>query len=257
MLRKPLLLITSLCLVAVVSVFVLNKRLEKVQASAETDMFEQIDSKALAAQSGEQSAISDLVDTIFAQNGVDQLDPDLVATLKDRIVRAELNGQTVSETQVVQALNWLAGEFSAPDYARTSPLQMRVMRLIGNGILPNLFVDKDNQGNIGLDKELYSQPSSNMPATQAVTLLIIMIHQKVLNEHFQKEPAQWDSDFYAAQQSGDTYQQSSGGSSPRFAELPENPKRSEMRQLVNGNYFSQADQERLTQGTLDQLGIPR
>lgn len=255
--KRNLFLIVSVCLVGAIFVFLMNRQTEKTQASGINDMFREINSSALSAQSGQQTDIGNLVDTIFAQNGVNQLDPNLVSSLKDRIVRAELNGQTVSETQVVQTLNWLAGEFSAPDYARTSPLQMRVMRLIGNGIMPNLFVDKDSQGNIGLNKSLYSQPASNMPATQAVTLLIVMIHQKVLNEHFQKEPAQWDSDFYAAQQSGDTYQQSSGGSSPRFAALPENPKRSEMRQLVYGTYFSPTAQETLTQGTLDQLGIPR
>ena len=91
----------------------------------------------------------------------------------------------------------------------------------------------------------------------AVTLLIVMIHQKVLNEHFQKEPVQWNFDFYAAQESGNTNQPSGGAATPQFAQLPENPKRNEMRQLVYGTYFSQADLERLTQGTLDQLGIPR
>lgn len=255
--RKNLFLIISVCLVGAIFVFVMNRHSEKAQASGSNDMFREINSSALAAQSGQQADIGNLVDTIFAQNGIDQLDPNLVASLKDRIVRAELNGQTVSEGQVVQTLNWLANEFSAPAYAQTSSLQTRTLRLISNGLMPNLFVDKDSQGNVGLNKPVYSEPSSNVTPTQTVTLLILMIHQKVLNEHFQKEPAQWDSDFYAAQQVGNAYQQNSGGGSPQFSALPESQKRSEMRQLVYGTNFSQADQETLMQGTLDQLGIPR
>lgn len=255
--KKNLFLILGICLVGAIFVFVTNRHFEKAQASAGTSMFQQIDSKALTAQGGGQAAISDLVDTIFAQNGIDQLDPNLVASLKDRIVRAEVSGQTVSEGQVVQTLNWLAGEFSAPTYARTSLLQTRHTRLIGNNIMPNLFLDKDTQGNIGVNKPLYSQPSSNMLATQSITLLILLIEQKVLNENFQKDPTQWDSDFYTAQQSGIASQQGNTANTPQLISRPASQKTSEMRQLVYGSNFSQADQERLLQGTLDQLGIPR
>lgn len=256
MLKKYLLLIFSLCLVGATLVFVLNRHSEIAQASAGIDMFEQIDSKALAAQSGQQSAVGDLIDTIFAQNGVDQLDTNLVASLKDRLVRAESNGQMVSETQVVQALNWLADQYAAPTYARTSSLQTRIMRLNCIGIMPNLFVDKDGQGNVGREKALYSQPPTNVTPSQAVTLLILMVHQKVLNEGFQKEPAQWDADFYAAQDSGNNYQPEGSGNSPsQIFGRTASQRTNEMQQLVYGTSFNQADQERLAQGVLDQLGI--
>jgi len=255
--RKNLFLIVSICLVGAIFAFAMNRHSKKVQASGSGIMFQEINSSALAAQSGQPTDIGNLVDTIFAENGIDQLDSNLVASLKDRIVRAESNGQTVSESQVVQAHNWLAGEFSAPAYAKTSSLQTRVLKLTCNGIMPNLFVDKDSQGNIGVNKPLYSQPSNNISATQAITLLILMVHQKTLNEHFQKEPVQWDSDFYAAQQSGNAYQQNSGGSPPQFSGGVESQKNREMHQLVYGRSFTQADQERLAQGILDQLGIPR
>ena len=255
--RKNLFLIVSICVVGVIFAFVMNRHSKKVQASGSGIMFQEINSSALAAQSGQPTDIGNLVDTIFAENGIDQLDSNLVASLKDRIVRAESNGQTVSESQVVQALNWLADDFSAPAYAKTSSLQTRVLKLTCNGIMPNLFVDKDSQGNIGVNKPLYSQPSNNISATQAITLLILMIHQKTLNEHFQKEPVQWDSDFYATQQSGNSYQQDSGSSSPKFFGRIASQKTNEMQQIVYATYFSQTDQERLAQGTLDQLGIPR
>lgn len=251
--KRNLFLIVSVCLVGAIFVFLMNRQTEKTQASGSNDMFREINSSALSAQSGQQTDIGNLVDTIFAQNGVDQLDPNLVASLKDRIVRAQMNGQTVSEAQVVQALNWLADEFSAPTYARTSLLQTRGLKLVGNELMPNLFVDQDNQGNISVNKTISGEPLSNMPATQAVTLLVLLIEQKVLNANFQKDPDQWDSDFYNAQQSGGN----AGGGSDGFIARDTSQKTREMRQLVYGTSLSQANQERIMQETLDQLGIAR
>lgn len=256
--RKNLFLIISVCLVGAIFVFAMNRHFRKVQASGSNNMYQEINSMALAAQSGDQTAIGNLVDTIFSENEVNQLDPNLVSSLKDRIVRAESNGQMVSETQVVQALNWLTGEFSTPTYARTSLLQTRALRLDLNSYMPNLFVDKDSQGNVGLNKTLNSQPSSNIPPTQAVTLLIVIVHQKMFNLQFQKDPVQWDSDFYAAQQSGNFSQYSSDSSSPDGLKIRvSSQKNQEIKQLVYGSTLTSSDIERIAQGTLDQLGIPR
>lgn len=255
--RKILFMIIGVCLVGVVFAFAMNRFSHKSQASGSNFMFQEINSSALSAQSGQAADIDNLVDTIFAENGIDLLDPSLVASLKDRIVRAEVSGQTVSEAQVVQTLNWLASEFSAPNYARTSLLQTRSLRLVSNQLMPNLFRDKDNQGNIGLNKPLYSKPSNNMLATQSITLLIFMIEQKVLNENFQKDPAIWDSDYYAAQRAGISSQPANSGNSAQLISRRAPEKTSEMRQLVYGSNFSQSDQARLMQGALDQLGIPR
>lgn len=254
--RKGLCLVISICLVGAIFLFVMNKRSEKTYASGTNDMFQEIDSAALAAKDGQQNTVGALVDTIFVKNGITELEPNLVAALKDRIVRAELNGQLVSESQVMEAFNWLAGEFSAPTYARISPLQTRVVRQSCSGIMPNLFVDKDTQGNVGSERSVNGQLSSEMPATEAVTLLILMVHQKVLNEEFQKEPSQWDTDFYAAQEAMST-NQSSESSPPEFVGGMASQKTNEMQQLVYGSNLSQADQEMLMQGVLDQLGIPR
>lgn len=255
--KRLIFLLFGVCLAGLAIVFLINRQANNVQAEVTINMFREINSSALSAQSGQEADIANLVDTIFAQNGIDQLNPNLVSSLKDRIVRAELNGQSIEESQVVQALNWLADQYSAPSYAKTSLLQTRVLRLMSNQLIPNLFIDKDSQGNIGLDKPLYSQPSSNMPPTQAVTLLSLLIHQKIINENFQKEPAQWDSDFYAIQQSNEVNQQQSENGTAYLSAKKSAPETEAMRQLAYGTNFSQADQEELAQGILDQLGIPR
>src|SRR5215204_6757060 len=122
------------------------------------EMFQVIDNKAFAAQSGSQRAISDLVDTIFLHNAIVRLDPGLAASLRDRIVRAQLSGYTVSESQVVRAINWLMAQFSAPSYGQTSLLQTRSLRLGLNTVMPNLFLDKDTS----LATRLESQASRSM-----------------------------------------------------------------------------------------------
>ena len=254
--RKRIFLFVSICLIGAMFVFVKSRQAEKTQASVNTDMFQEIDDKALAVQEGQPNAISNLVDTIFLENGITDLNPNLVASLKDRIVRAELNGQTVSESQVVQAVNWLADQFSAPTYARTSPLQTRVLRVELSRYMPNLFVNKDSQGNIGVNKPLNSEISSYAPTTQAVSLLILMIHQKMLNVDFQKESSEWEADFYASQESGTASSYSSEGTQPRFVS-GNTQKRREMYQLLLNHNLTESEVERLSQGVLDQLGIPR
>ena len=59
--------------------------------------YQQIDAAAQSAQSGQQSNIEILVETIFAQTLLNLLDDKLVKPLKDRITGAELKNKFVSE----------------------------------------------------------------------------------------------------------------------------------------------------------------
>lgn len=222
------------------------------------DMYQEIDNMARLANGVDKSekTIGNLVDSIFAQNGVDKLDPQLVATLKDRIIAAEINGQTVTENQVVYSVNWLMSQFAAPTFAQTSDLQTRVLRNVSITLMPNLFTDKDSSGNRGLARQVNGTPSGEISPCQAVTLVLLMVHQKVSNQNFQKPPAQWDVEFIAEQRKAippDT----GGNPAPQMLSRVDSPQTTEMRQLIYGTYRSSADQETLAQGVLDQLGILR
>lgn len=232
---------------------------ETNKASGNGDMFNEINNMALPAQSLKPDAVSQLVDVIFEHNHFDQLDPALVDSLKDRVVRAEVNGQTISETQTVQAFNWLADQYAAPDYAKVSPLQVRVMRGSLTGLMPDLFVDKDGHGNIGVNKLVGSQPSSNLSPTQTVTLMTILVRQKVSSPYFQKTPSQWDVDYLADLESGYLQQQqdNSNNNPPQFIARVDSEETKQMHRLIYGTSFSPTQQETITQGVLDQLGIPR
>lgn len=243
-------------MIGAIFIFVTNKQTEKTQASVNTDMYEEIDNKALAAQSGQQVAVSDLVDTIFISYAINEFDPNLVASLKDRIVRAELNGQVIEEYRVVEAVNWLADQFSAPTYARTSPLQIRATKVNLSKYMPNLFVDKDTQGNVGIQRQENSIISNQVSPCQATSLLLLIVEQKMLNEDFQKNPEQWDADFYNSQQSA-VSNSSSQNNSPSLEAGGNSQKLNEMHQLLINYNLTSYEIERLSHGVLDQVGIPR
>lgn len=252
--RKIIFLIVGFCLVGTIAIFMVSRSTEKIQAGVYADMYQIIDEKALTAQNGQQNSLSDLIDAIFIDFDLSQLNPDLVASLKDRIIRAEQNGQVIEEYRIVQATNWLTEEFSAPDYAKTSPLQTRVTRVKLGKYLPNFFIDKDNQGNIGLDRSLNSEISSNYSSTQSVYLLLTIIQQKMINEDYLKVPSQWDSDFYASEESETP--NNSGYTQPTLV-VTNSQKINEMHQVLISHNLTDNEADRLVQGALDQLGIPR
>lgn len=255
--RKNLFVIIGVCLVGAIIVLAINRYSLKTQASGGTEMFQVIDNKALIAQNGQQAAVSDLVDTIFIENGAGDLNSTLAASLKDRIVRAEMNGHTINETQVVQAINWLANELSAPSFAQTSQLQTRVSRLELNEYIPNLFVNKDSQGNKTTNRPLNSDLATQISPSEGVCLSLILIQQKMLNQDFQLTPTEWESKFHLSQQSLPDNTSTPGSSEQGLSRKTNTQKTDQMYQLIANSNLSSADVDRLAHGVLDNLGIPR
>jgi hypothetical protein len=203
------------------------------------DMFTEINEKALVAQNGQTQAIGELVDTILVNNGVGELEPTSHASLKDRIVRAQVGGNQISEQQFANAVNWLADELSAPAYAKTTQLQARTLRINLNNYMPNLFVEADVPGKI-------MTPSTQMSVCEAVCLLSSTLQQKMFNPFFQKNPTEWDAEFNNILQSG--------GQVQSYNSIPANP---EMKQAIYGANLSLSEIDQLIHRTLDQLNIPR
>lgn len=206
---------------------------------SEGDVFKVIDEKALLAQNGQQESIGELVDKIVLNNGIIAIESSTISSLRDRIVRAEINGTKISEQQFMNTVNWLADELSAPTYAKTTPLQIRALRLGLNSHMPNLFVEKDTLENISV------QPTQ-MSVCEAVSFLSIILQQKTFNSYFQKDPNQWDAEF--------NNMLKSGGQTLPDASAPTNI---EMRQAIYGANLSPSEMEQLAHRTLDQLGLAR
>jgi hypothetical protein len=255
--RKMILITASFFIIAALTV-IYFWRIETIKASGNGNMLSEINSAALAAQSGDQVAVQNLVNTIFEQNNLNALNSKLASSLQDRLVRAETNGQMVSEEQIVQAFNWLAEQYAAPEYAKVSQQQVRNLRLALSEVIPNLFTDKDGQGNVGINKLVGSEPSNSMLPSQAVTLMGILVRQKIYVESSQKPPAQWDAEFLAAVQSSNSSQQNTNSdNSPQFSARMQSEKTKQMQDLINYTSFSGIAQSEIANGVLDRLGVSR
>jgi hypothetical protein len=160
-------------------------------------MIEAINDKALAARSRRPEDIRELVEAVFLLSGFDSPGSVLLAHVRDRIARAEAGRHLVDEHDARRAYNWVMKEFSAPDFAKVSPLQFKTMRLILSGITPNLFDNPDVSDKWAAFEKAMDGPPAPFSAAQAAAIMFFTLDQKVRNEFFQKELALWDADFLA------------------------------------------------------------
>jgi hypothetical protein len=201
-----------------------------------------------------QGPVDDLTATIFDSYGLSCLDPVLYDSLKDRVVRAEMDGIAVSDNQVVNAVNWMADQFSAPDFAKSNALQVRVVRATLIDFMPDFFLNKDSQGDTNAFKQEGRELSANFKPAEATCLFLVIVHQKMSNEYFQKPPDVWTTDFYNSQtiDTSNNYQES-----PSIDTNEVSTQTEQMEQLVFGANLTSSEIANLAHGALDQLGIPR
>lgn len=208
-----------------------------------SDMYTEINEKALAAQDGREETIGELVDSIFNIHSIGSTNSSVDTALKNRIVRAELGGTRVTEQQLTNTVNWLADQLSAPQYARISSVQTRVLRLDSNVLVPNLFPE------LGTEENLSATPTT-MSACEATCLLFDILLQKAINPKYQKTPSEWEVDFYNFRQSSETQTEEV----TTTLEIESNGNQ-ELLQIISGK--TQSEIEDLAHRTFDQLGIPR
>ena len=149
------------------------------------------------AKADDDASIHTLVDSVFNYPHVyPHLPTNTEAAVKDRLFRAEKDylqkrGPGVQEQGVVDAVNMLADKISAPDYAKTSPLQVRFVRM-------NLALNTPAFMAKGITRpgaKIGDSINSEMSPTQAFHLMAVTIDQKFINTDFQKTPDEWDQDF--------------------------------------------------------------
>jgi hypothetical protein len=223
-------------------------------ATEPPDMFTQIEEKAKVAKNGQETSIRELSTTIFSFLGTSEIPHTVLVNLTDRISRAEItyrqNNQFVREVQVVKLVNYLATRFTAPNYAQTSPLQVRVVRLDVMLYMPSLFRSKDIHGHEGAEKEENTDLDDKLLPIEAVCLSMIMIRQKMTNPIFQKTNDEWFNEYTE-------FFNSTNNNQSGFRVEPDRPKAREMRQIfVNQNLVPNEIQQ-IADEALDQLGIPR
>jgi hypothetical protein len=93
-----------------------------------------INGRARAANNGGENEIRALADEIFTTYQFDEVPAGLGDSIKERLVRAELNyrggqgQQGISDASIVRAVNYLAYKLGAPAYARTDVFELRRMK---------------------------------------------------------------------------------------------------------------------------------
>ena len=153
-----------------------------------------LDEKAHKAKSGDEDAVRDLADEVFHRYGR-LFTSGVTGDVKDRVVRAEMEYRKsgkggVRETHVVNAVNFLAGKFDAPDYAKTDHRQVRVLRARMSWQAPAFFAP-DPDGRKGLKKKIGQQMNPEVSPLEAVCLMLVMLDQKALNEEYQQTPKEF------------------------------------------------------------------
>lgn len=246
-----------------------------------------IDEKALQAKNNEESAVRALADEIFNIPELALIPTEDRDAMKTRVLSHELayrsgNSEGIREENIVLTVNELADKFNAPDYARTSALQVRVLRADFLNRYPNFIAQESASGATGTIPAGGGEPSSGsaigdsvsptMSPLEAVYMTAMMLEQKMLNENYQHAPQEWVEKVYnkaieqwetdAARRAA-SEEDGSGEITYRLMAPTNLDKRNEMMQcfnngaatLLSSNPQNLMSVQSLLDETLDTLGI--
>ena len=146
----------------------------------------------IARQTGSEPDIRTAVDE--AINSSVLANTDWAQTIKDRVGSAEIEfrrgaQKAVTEKDVVSTVNYLAIRLNAPDYARTSVEQVRMLRTALMARCPNV---------IGTLPDENKHISSAMSPLEGLYVTLSLIHQKLYNAAFQVTPDEWHQQRYGS-----------------------------------------------------------
>jgi hypothetical protein len=126
------------------------------------------------------------MDEVFADHGLDQHIAASAASIKDRIVAAELayqDGKTagIPPARLVATVNQLARQFNAPAYAYTDLAEVGRLRIRMLTLYPSLI----GRGPAATRNDLQPHFEKNMAPIEAFHVVATLVHQKIFNPRFQ------------------------------------------------------------------------
>jgi hypothetical protein len=205
-------------------------------------IYGKIESKARLANSRDRQSVQDLTHEVLASPHIYQLPDAINELLENKVTDAEIRyrdntGPGVSETQLVDLMNWLGDRFHMPAYTKTTPAQVRTLRM-KLAISAPYFMGSTLSG-----KELTkgSHVHTNMSPAQALHLLSVMIDQKVLNPDYQDPAVNIVASEH--QRNQELLKKGTGGSEHHLVAQAANPKTHEVRSSIDaaGNAMSAQD----------------
>lgn len=225
-----------------------------------------VEEKAHLLQDNNQDTYRALADEIFRSPrgfevlaiahgiGPTKIPAPIDNVIKDRLVYAEMQyrqgtGKAVTEQNIVDLTNMLVQRFGLPDYARTSPSQVRFMRMFLISVNPSFM----GKGAVRPNMQVGESISQEMSPLQAVHLLFEVLGHKFFDPNFQMTPETWDIE-QAARSNQTT---SSNTKTMHSVTASINPKSNEIRSLLVGHIHSMSPVEAysLANQALESLGI--
>jgi hypothetical protein len=219
-------------------------------------MYQSIEEKARKAKGNDESAIRELADAALDDNKVGVIPTEMLNEMKERLIRAEIryrNGKKgVHEIAIVRLINDLVDKFGAPDYAKTSPLQVRTMRVCLKQFFPSFIAQEADEKSKGLRKEIGARINPEMSPLEAAYIATMLIWQKILNKDWQVAPEKWTPDSLRKNDA-----ETAANSEPHLTLMGGNEKATEMMRLITrrGASLSRTDMRNLIQTSLDTLEI--
>jgi hypothetical protein len=157
-----------------------------------------IDQKASKVRPDDESSVRVLADEIFNYpHAFGRMPIEAENTIKQRLVQAEVafhNGRRsgVREEDVARLVNQIGDKFGLPSYARTTPKQVRIIRMSLMLESPQFMALRSVRPDMRTGESI----SSEMSVLQAAHVTQVLLDQKFINPDFQVDPADWDQQFH-------------------------------------------------------------
>ena len=180
------------------------------------DIFEQINETARENKENPSVAKSEeLAGLLIDGLSIFELPGELQTPIKEQIAAASMNGSSgLAESNVVSAVNNLAAQAAAPDYAYTNVEQVQVVRKFLNRLIPEVV-----------------SGSGPMDDMEAFAVFVATISQKTDNDAFMVTPAEFTASL--SQPANSPFPGSSAAAASNVPEaLPESTKAAEMLGVV-------------------------
>lgn len=203
-----LLFLTFLIAILLLSMAARNSDGQTIPASTETPrsgVHQGVEEKARLLQDNNQDTYRALANEIFRSPrgfevlaiahgiGPTKIPSTIDNVIKDHLVYAEMQyrqgtGKAVREQSIVDLTNMLVQRFGLPDYVRTSPAQVRFMRMWLITVNPTFMGRGAALPNMRVGESI----SDEMSPLQAVHLLFEVLGHKFFDANFQMTPENWN-----------------------------------------------------------------
>lgn len=147
------------------------------------DPYVDLDEKASRVRSGDENLVRELAEAVFRNLPIGEV-PDLLARpYKERVIRSEVNYRNgrregIAEANIVRLIDELATRFDAPDYARTNPDEVRMLRLTFAEIMPHFIPRQPFQGANAVEERVVFSVAPQMSPLEAVYITSHLLWQK-------------------------------------------------------------------------------